>query len=56
MSKTKARLRKKVWWPGLSADTENYIKSCYACQVTTPSTVQCERLKMTEISKNLGTP
>ena len=46
MSKTKARLRKKVWWPGLSADTENYIKSCYACQVTTPSTVQCERLKI----------
>ena len=51
ISKTKARLRKKVWWPGLSADIENYIKSCYACQVTTPSTVQCEPLKMTEIPK-----
>ena len=51
ISKTKARLRKKVWWPGLSADTENYIKSCYACQVTTPSTVQCESPKMTEIPK-----
>ena len=50
ISKTKARLREKVWWPGLSAETENYIKS-YACQVTTPSTVQCEPLKMSEIPK-----
>ena len=31
ISKTKARLREKVWWPGLSAETEDLIKSCYAC-------------------------
>ena len=49
--KTKARLREKVWWPGLSADTKNYIKSCYACRLTTPSTVRCEALKMSEIPK-----
>ena len=41
----------KVWWPGLSADTESFIKSCYACQVTTPSTVLCEPLKTSEIPK-----
>ena len=51
ISKTKAQLQEKVWWPGLSGDTENYIKSCYACQVTTSSTVQCEPLKMSEIPK-----
>ena len=51
ISKTKARLREKVWWPGLSADAKNYIKSCYACRLTTPSTVRCEALKMSEIPK-----
>ena len=56
ISKTKAWLREKVWWPGLSADTEYYIKSCYACQVTTPSTVKCEPQKWVRFPKYLGTP
>ena len=46
--KPKLNYEKIVWWLGLSADTENYIKSCYACQVTN---VQCGPLKMTEIPK-----
>ena len=28
MSKTKALLRTKVWWPGIDKDTENLISSC----------------------------
>ena len=51
ISKTQTQLREKVWWPGLSTDSENFIKSCYACQVATPLTVQCEPLKMSEIPK-----
>ena len=31
MSKTKALLRTKVWWPGIDKDTENLISSCIPC-------------------------
>ena len=56
ISKTKAWLQEKVWWPGLSADTECYITSCYACHVTTPSRVKCEPQKWVRSPKYLGTP
>ena len=47
ISKTKVWLQEK----GLSADTEHFIKACYACQVTEPCTVQYEELKMSETLK-----
>ena len=31
MSKMKALLRTKVWWPGIDKDTENLISSCIPC-------------------------
>ena len=31
--KTKARLREKVWWPGIDKDCENYCKECHGCQL-----------------------
>ncbi|KAL4231673.1 hypothetical protein ACF0H5_009252 [Mactra antiquata] len=30
---TKQNLRTKVWWPKLDQDVENYLKSCYGCQL-----------------------
>ena len=31
--KTKARLREKVWWPGMDRQCETVIKRCHECQV-----------------------
>ena len=31
--KTKARLRTKVWWPGMDKDVEKHVKSCHSCQL-----------------------
>ena len=31
--KTKARLREKVWWPGMDRQCETFIKRCHGCQV-----------------------
>ena len=31
--KCKARLRSKVWWPGIDKDTEQYISTCHSCQL-----------------------
>ena len=31
--KTKARLREKVWWPGIDKDCESYCKECHGCQL-----------------------
>ena len=31
MTKTKALLRTKVWWPGIDKDTERLISSCIPC-------------------------
>ena len=31
--KTKARLREKVWWPGIDKDCENYCRECHGCQL-----------------------
>ena len=47
--KTKAILREKVWWPGISADVESLIKSCHACQVTTPTISKTEPIQITKI-------
>ena len=49
--KTIALLREKVWWPGLSRDTKEFIKSCRPCQSTTPYIVKYQPLKTTEIPK-----
>ena len=32
----KARLREKVWWPGIDKDVEAACRSCYGCQVVGP--------------------
>ena len=37
MVKTKQRLRSKVWWPQMSADVEEFIRSCHGCQVVAPA-------------------
>jgi hypothetical protein len=31
--KTKARLREKVWWPGIDRQCEAFCKRCHGCQV-----------------------
>ena len=31
--KTKARLRTKVWWPGIDRQTEQACKTCHECQL-----------------------
>ena len=36
--KTKALLRDKVWFPGINLMTEKKVKSCLACQASTPVT------------------
>ena len=52
ISKTIARLREKVWWLGISADTESFIKSCIACQSVTQPKVKYEPLNTSEIPKS----
>ena len=32
--KTKYRLRRYVWWPGMDKDVEQLCKVCHGCQVT----------------------
>ncbi|XP_062557772.1 uncharacterized protein K02A2.6-like [Armigeres subalbatus] len=32
--KLKSILRKRVWWPGISKDAENWVKSCEVCATT----------------------
>ncbi len=36
ITKTKALLREKVWFPGINKMVEERVKSCLACQVATP--------------------
>ncbi|MCG8429839.1 MAG: DDE-type integrase/transposase/recombinase, partial [Candidatus Omnitrophica bacterium] len=31
--RTKARLRNKVWWPGVDSDAEKLVQGCYPCQL-----------------------
>uniref|UniRef100_H3A4B4 Gypsy retrotransposon integrase-like protein 1 n=1 Tax=Latimeria chalumnae TaxID=7897 RepID=H3A4B4_LATCH len=37
ISKTLARLKLQVFWPGLKKDVTQYVKSCNTCQTTKPS-------------------
>lgn len=34
-TKTKERLRTKVWWPGMDRDAEKLCAECYGCQLVT---------------------
>ena len=36
MTKTKALVRSKVWWPGIDQDIENEIRSCLPCISVSP--------------------
>ena len=49
ISKTKAMLREKVWWPTLGADVEEMVRSCVPCLSTLPAN-RPEPLRMTEIA------
>ena len=48
ITKTKALLREKVWWPGINEDIQNMIKSCTYCLCTQPAD-KGEPLKMTKM-------
>jgi len=30
------KIAERYWWPGFSADVEQYIKTCHACQLANP--------------------
>ncbi|PFX32234.1 Uncharacterized protein K02A2.6 [Stylophora pistillata] len=47
ITKTKLLLR-EVWFPGINDAVEKEVKSCLACQVTTPET-KCEPLNMSPL-------
>jgi len=51
ISKTKSLLREKVWWPSMNSDVKSMIASCHACQITAPSSLNYQPLKMSEIPK-----
>ena len=34
--RTKARLREKVWWPGMDKQVEAFVRCCYPCQLVGP--------------------
>ena len=33
MTRTKARLRLKVWWPTMNSEVEEFIRACHPCQL-----------------------
>ena len=52
ITRTKQRLRSKLWWPKMDTAVEEYINKCHACQVTggpsrpepvKPTELPCER-------------
>lgn len=45
---TKQILRSKLWWLKMDRDVENYVKSCYGCQLVSPLP-KPEPLKPTEL-------
>ena len=49
ITKTKALLRTKVWWPAMNQDVENLIHHCHTCQAITPSTTSWQPLQMTNL-------
>ncbi|XP_015747449.1 PREDICTED: uncharacterized protein K02A2.6-like [Acropora digitifera] len=36
MVRTKARLREKVWWPGMDKHVEEVVRACHPCQLVGP--------------------
>ena len=48
LSKTKALIREKVWFPGIDSMVENQVKTCHACQVATPDSRR-EPLRMSNL-------
>ncbi len=48
ITKTKALLREKVWFPGINKMVEERVKSCLACQVATPEAAR-EPLQMSPL-------
>jgi len=42
ITKMKARLRSKVWWPNIDLQAERFVKSCDACQKVGKSIIQEE--------------
>ena len=36
MTRTKARLREKVWWPNMDKQVEQFVKACHPCQLVGP--------------------
>ena len=36
MVRTKARLREKVWWPGMDKQVEEVVRVCHTCQLVGP--------------------
>ena len=36
MVRTKARLREKVWWPGMDKQVEEVVRACHPCQLVGP--------------------
>ena len=54
ITRTKQRLRSKLWWPKLDTDVEEFINKCHACQVTgNPS--RPEPVKPTDLPKERWT-
>jgi hypothetical protein len=55
IAKTKARLRTKVWWPGMSTEAETFVKRCQPCLVATePTKPSFTPLKPTTLPKQPG--
>ncbi len=48
--KTQALIREKVWFPKINRLVGKKVKSCLACQVTTPRNTR-EPLQMSELTK-----
>jgi hypothetical protein len=40
ITRTKARLREKVWWPNMDKQVEQLVKACYQCQLASRTTNQ----------------
>jgi hypothetical protein len=48
ITKTKAMIRKKYWFPVMNQRIENIVRDCFSCQVST-NTHHTEPAKMTEL-------
>ena len=49
ISRTKSRLRGKVWWPKISLHVETMVNSCQSCQVTSAKPLPKTPLTMTNM-------